>query len=203
MNKQLRRRSGLLSHCLTSIAAIGLLMNVAPTALGQTSGAGTITGTVTDPTGAVLTDAGVSVRNVETGIDRPVATNQAGIFFVTFLQPGNYEVTVKKAGFATTLRKDLRLQVGQTLTIDLRMTVQTTQDTVTVSGESPVVDTEKTEVSQVVSQVAVENLPIAGRRWDSFVLLTPNVTTDGGTGLISYRGIIGSLQPELGGWSQQ
>ena len=53
------------------------------------------------------------------------------------------------------------------------------------------VDTEKTEVSQVISQSAVENLPIAGRRWDNFVLLTPNVTTDGGTGLVSYRGISG------------
>src|SRR5207247_5145547 len=64
-------------------------------------------------------------------------------------------------------------------------------ETVTVTGEQPVVDREKTEVSQVISQTAIENLPIAGRRWDSFVLLTPNVTTDGGTGLISYRGISG------------
>ena len=60
-----------------------------------------------------------------------------------------------------------------------------------MTGKPAVVDTEKTEVSQVVSQAAVENLPIAGRRWESFVLLTPNVTTDGGTGLVSYRGISG------------
>ena len=69
--------------------------------------------------------------------------------------------------------------------------MQTTQAEVTVTGEAPVVDPEKTEVSQVVSEGLVDNLPIAGRRWDSFVLLTPNVTTDGSSGLVSYRGISG------------
>jgi hypothetical protein len=71
------------------------------------------------------------------------------------------------------------------------MTVQTAQTEVTVTGEAPVVDADKTEVSQVVSEAAVSHLPIAGRRWDSFVLLTPNVTTDGTSGLVSYRGISG------------
>ena len=81
--------------------------------------------------------------------------------------------------------------MGRTLTIDFGLTVQTSSETVTISGEAPVIDTEKTEVSQVVSEAAVRNLPINGRRWDAFVLLTPNVTTDGGTGLVSYRGISG------------
>jgi outer membrane receptor for ferrienterochelin and colicin len=62
---------------------------------------------------------------------------------------------------------------------------------VTVTGATPVVDPDKTEVSQVVSESAVENLPISGRRWDTFVLLTPNVTTDGTSGMVSYRGISG------------
>ena len=71
------------------------------------------------------------------------------------------------------------------------MTVQATQTEVTVTGEADVVDTEKTENSQVISEGSVDNLPIAGRRWDTFVLLTPNVTTDGTSGLVSYRGISG------------
>src|SRR5690348_110412 len=61
----------------------------------------------------------------------------------------------------------------------------------TVDAAAAIVDTEKTEMSQVVSQTQKENLPIAGRRWEGFALLTPNVTTDGGTGLVSYRGISG------------
>ena len=108
-----------------------------------------------------------------------------------FLQPGAYEITVTKAGFAKTVRTGLTLQVGQTLTLNLAMAVQTTNETVTVAGEAAIVDTEKTEMSQVVSQTQKENLPIAGRRWEGFALLTPNVTTDGGTGLVSYRGISG------------
>ena len=81
------------------------------------------------------------------------------------------------------------MQVGQTVSVDLAMPIQTTQDQVTVTGQESLIDPEKTEVSQVVSQTLIENLPIIGRRWDNFVLLTPGVTTDGG--LVSYRGISG------------
>ncbi len=135
--------------------------------------------------------ASITIKNVDTGIERKLDTNDAGNYVATFLQPGHYEVDVTKAGFAGVLRKDLVLQVGQTLALDLSMTVKSAQETVTVTGEAPVVDAEKTEVSQVVSQGAVNNLPVSGRRWDTFVLLTPNVTTDGTSGLVSYRGISG------------
>jgi hypothetical protein len=160
-------------------------------AMGQTTGAGTITGTLTDPNGGVVPNAMVVVRNTDTGTERPIATNDAGKYVAQFLQPGNYQITASKTGFARVVRTDLTLQVGQTLTIDLAMPIQTTTETVTVTGQVSVVDTEKTEMSQVVSQTQKENLPIAGRRWESFALLTPNVTTDGGTGLVSYRGISG------------
>lgn len=160
-------------------------------ALAQTAAAGTITGTVTDQSGAAVPEASVVAHNSVTGMDRTVTTNGSGVYTATFLQPGPYEVTVAKTGFAKLVRKDLTLQVGQTLAIDFNLPVQSNQDAVTVNADAPVVDTEKTEQSQVVSETAVENLPIAGRRWDSFVLLTPNVTTDGTSGLVSYRGISG------------
>jgi hypothetical protein len=160
-------------------------------ALAQLSGSGTITGTITDPSGAAVPGASVTIRNTDTGIERKIESNDAGNYVAAFLQPGHYEVEVGKSGFAGVLRKDLVLQVGQTLALDLSMSVKSTQEQVTVTGEAPVVDPEKTEVSQVVSQSAVNNLPISGRRWDSFVLLTPNVTTDGTSGLVSYRGISG------------
>ncbi len=168
-----------------------LLLGVAASAFAQGAGSGTITGTVTDPTGALVPAAGVVVRNVDTGIERKTETSDGGVFVAAFLQPGHYEVRASKTGFSAVLRTGLLLQVGQTLSLDLAMAVQTAQQEVTVSGEPPVVDTEKTESSQVVSQGLVENLPIAGRRWDNFALLTPNVTTDGGSGLVSYRGISG------------
>jgi hypothetical protein len=161
------------------------------TAFAQAAGSATITGTVTDATGAVVPAANVILRETDTGIERKTQTTDAGDYTATFLPPGHYEVQTGKAGFTTVLRKDLTLQVGQTLTINVSLTVQASQQEVTVTAAAPVVDSEKTEVSQVISESAVNNLPIAGRRWDTFVLLTPNVTTDGTSGLVSYRGISG------------
>ena len=157
----------------------------------QTTGAGTITGTVTDPNGGVVGGAAVAVRNTNTGATLSLVTNAAGLYVAPFLPPGMYEITADKTGFGKILRKDLTLQVGQTLTIDIPLPLQTTREIVTVTGEPSVVDPEKTEMSQVVSATQQENLPLAGRRWESFALLTPNVTTDGGSGLVSYRGISG------------
>ena len=75
--------------------------------------------------------------------------------------------------------------------MNFSLPVQSSSEAVTVDAAAAVVDTEKTEMSQVVSQTQKDNLPIAGRRWEGFALLTPNTTTDGGTGLVSYRGISG------------
>lgn len=155
----------------------------------QTAGTGTITGTISDPASAVVPGTTVVIHNVDTGSDRSVMSNEAGIYSATFLQPGPYEITVSKSGFTKIERKGLMLEVGRTLTIDFALTVQTGNETVSVTGEAPVVDTDKTEVSQEVSQNLVTNLPIVGRRWDNFVLLTPGVTSDGT--LVSYRGISG------------
>lgn len=127
------------------------------------------------------------VHNQSTGADQSVTTNGNGIFFAAFLQPGSYDLTVSKPGFATVVRKDLTLQVGQTLTIDFQLPIETTQQTVTVNAQAPAVDIEKTDVSQVVSENMINNLPLVGRQWTNFVLLTPAVSTDGNS--VSFRGI--------------
>ena len=182
------RKFNLISKTLIALALCSFWTGAA---FAQVSGSGTITGTITDPSGAAVPGASITIRNTDTGIDRKIESNDAGNYTAAFLQPGHYEVEATKTGFSGVLRKDLLLQVGQTLALDLAMAVKSAQETVTVTGEAPVVDTEKTEVSQVVSQTAVNNLPVSGRRWDTFVLLTPNVTTDGTSGLVSYRGISG------------
>jgi len=174
-----------------SILLLAFVAGAPNRAFAQGAGSGTITGTVTDPSGSVVPGAAVVIRNTDTMIERKTETSDGGIYNAAFLQPGHYEVQVSKTGFAAVLRKGLLLQVGQTLAVDLSMSVQVTQAEVTVTGEAPVVDPEKTEVSQVVSEAAVDNLPVSGRRWDTFVLLTPNVTTDGSSGMVSYRGLSG------------
>ena len=174
---------------MKTLTLLSLFVLGAGIAAAQSAATGTITGALTDQSGAAVPDASVVVKNIETGVERPTATNMAGIYIAPFLQPGTYEVTASKSGFAKMVRKDLPLQVGQTMTIDFQLPVQSTQETVTVNSEAPVLDAEKTEQSQVVDQTLVTNLPIVGRRWDNFVLLTPGVTTDGA--LVSYRGISG------------
>ncbi len=161
------------------------------TASGQVSGAGTITGTLTDQNGAVIPGATVVVKNVDSGTSQTLVSNAAGIYLAQFLQPGHYEVDATKSGFAKVMRENLTVQVGQVVSVDLALPLQTTTETVTVTAEQSIVDTEKTDVSQVVSAGFVSNLPIDGRRWENFVLLTPNATTDGDSGLVSYRGISG------------
>jgi len=158
-------------------------------AFSQTAGAGGMSGTVTDPSGSVVPGVDVTIRNTGTGLVRTVSTNQSGIYSATFLQPGAYEVSTSKTGFAKIDNKGLTVGVGQTVTVDIQLPLSTTSETVEVNGQAILVDPAKTEQSQSVSQTLVQNLPIVGRRWDNFVLLTPGVTTDGG--LVSYRGISG------------
>src|SRR5215469_9636700 len=176
---------------MQTISKIGLFFFAALAAWGQTTGSGTITGTIRDPNQAVVPGASVTIHNVGTNVDRAVETNEVGAYAAPFLPPGDYTVSASKSGFTKLVRTDVMLQVGQTLTLDLELTVQATAETVTVTGQTAVVDTEKTDMSQVVTQVSKDNLPLAGRNWAQFQFLTPNVTNDGTSGLASYRGVSG------------
>jgi hypothetical protein len=158
---------------------------------GQTAGTGTITGTVTDSSGAVIPNATVVITNTDTGVVRTIQTNNDGSYTATFLQPGHYEVVVGGGAFGKFDQRDIDLTVGRTLAINAALAAASVSTEVVVSGEAPVLDTQKTEVSQTVGQQLISNLPVNGRRWDDFVLLTPNVVPDGGSGLVAFHGISG------------
>jgi hypothetical protein len=179
------------------LVLLGVLFGSCCGTWAQTAGTGTISGTVTDANNAVLSDVSVRVINNDTGTERTVIASDAGEFRADLLQPGHYELIASKDGFATVDRKNITLLVGQVLGIDISMPLQSVQSTVTVSAAPPVLDTEKTEASQDVSQELVSNLPVNGRRYDNFVLLTPNVAPDGNSGLISYRGVSGIYNSNL------
>src|SRR5207248_2902835 len=115
----------------------------------------------------------------ETWISREVVTTTAGTYASTFLKPGRYEVLISAPGFAKVNRKGLTVLVGQAVDADIVLPVASTQDTVTITGEAPLIDTEKVGTSQEIGQELVSNIPVNGRRYDNFVLLTPNVTPDG------------------------
>ncbi|MGH9779453.1 MAG: carboxypeptidase-like regulatory domain-containing protein, partial [Candidatus Acidiferrales bacterium] len=154
-------------------------------------GTGSIEGVVLDPDGAVIPGAEVTVRNAGTGIERVLTTDATGRFRAVSLEPGLYEIKATKAGFRIAERKGVQVVVGSTATADLTLQVGAATETVTVTESAPVIDTEKTDVTSTVSEEVVANVPVIGRRFDNYVLLTPGVSPDGSFGLITYRGISG------------
>jgi Carboxypeptidase regulatory-like domain/TonB dependent receptor len=182
---------------LTLVAAAIFTVSAALPAVGQTAATGTISGTVTDVSGAIVPGASITIINTDTGATRNLTANNSGEFTSTFLQPGHYEVVISGGSLGKVNRQNLNLTVGQVLTVDVALPAASTATEVTVTDASPLIDTLKTQVSQTVSQELVANLPVNGRRYDNFVLLTTNVVPDGNSGLISYRGISGLYNTNL------
>lgn len=172
------------------VATLALLVILGATGLfAQSAGFGSITGVVQDPSGAVVADAKVVIENTSKGIHREITTGAAGIFNAPALVPASgYQVTVSKAGFASYQVKSITVTVGEAVTLSPVLKVSGSSTAVEVTGEAPIVDFTKTETSQVVGSDQITELPINGRRVDSFVMLTPGVTNDGTFGLLSFRG---------------
>jgi hypothetical protein len=180
------------TRLLSFAAATLLTVSLAPpSSRAQTSGTGTITGTVSDTSGGAVPNVTVVITDDDTGVARTITTNGAGEYTSPFLQPGHYEVVIGGQNYNKFERKNLLLTVGQVLDVDASLTAGAVSTVVEVTSDTPLIDTEKTEVSQTVGQQLISNLPVNGRNWSNFVLLTPNVVPDGGTGLVSFRGISG------------
>ncbi|MBV8729048.1 MAG: TonB-dependent receptor [Acidobacteriia bacterium] len=174
---------------------LGVAALVMPVALLAQSAGGVagISGTVHDATGGVVPNAKVVISSAAKGQLRSIATNEAGVFSAPALIPGpGYEVSITAPGFAPYEAKELELQVGQNLDLNIALAVGQTATTVEVSAAAQLVEDSKTDVSQVVGTQEIMNLPINGRRVDSFVLNTPGVTNDGTFGLLTFRGVEGN-----------
>ncbi|QHS51985.1 TonB-dependent receptor [Edaphobacter sp. 12200R-103] len=183
-----------LSACkrlFSMVAATVFLVSATIPGRGQTSGVGNISGTVTDNSGAIVAGATVTVINTDKGVTRTLTTDAAGNYQATFLQPGHYEVILGGESFGKVDRTNLLLTVGQTLTVDAALPPASASTQVVVTSDTPILDTEKTETSQTIGQQLISNLPVNTRNWSAFVLNTPNVAPDGGSGLVSFRGISG------------
>ena len=145
-----------------------------------------------DASGSAVPGATVLVTNDAKGIRRSLETNGSGLFTAPALVPASdYRVTVTKPGFANYEAKNITLQVGQNFDLNVTLGVATAATEVNVSADATSVDDSKTDVSEVVNSLQIVDLPINGRRVDSFVLLTPAVVPDGTFGLISFRGVAG------------
>ena len=166
-----------------------LLVVLSASIFAQSSGVGSITGVVRDASGSVIPAAKVSVENESKGIRREVETTAAGAFNIPALVPASgYKVTITTQGFAGYSLKDVTVNVGEAVTLSPTLIISSSNTIIEVKDEAPVIDNTKIDVSDVVTSRQIIELPINGRRVDSFVLLTPGVTTDGPFGLISFRG---------------
>jgi hypothetical protein len=172
------RRRSLPLYLLT----LCLLLGGAAVALAQTTGA-TLLGTVADEQGAVLPGATVSITNTETGWNRAVVTDERGYYRVAALPPGPYEMKVDMSGFSTQVRQGMTLTVGQEATINITLKLSSVAETVTVTADSPLVETTKTTVGTTINRDQLDNLPIPGRNFTALANLTPGVTGVGGGGL--------------------
>ncbi|HEV7894027.1 MAG TPA: TonB-dependent receptor [Pyrinomonadaceae bacterium] len=179
------------SACALALLLFCLAFGIPAAAQSTTQGA--IGGSVKDPQGALVPNATVTVKNDETNKEVSATTDADGNFRVTQLQPGTYTVTVNASGFAAYNAKVV-VEVGLVTPVDAALTVGGVGgDTVVVTSDAPVINTEQQDFSTNINQTSINNLPINGRRWSNFALLTPGAVPDGTFGLISFRGISGLL----------
>jgi hypothetical protein len=152
-------------------------MLLAGMAFAQGVGAsGDIRGTVTDPSGAVVTGANVTATDIAKGIKHTVATDANGQYRLTNLQPATYSLSVSKTGFQSELAKNVVVNIGQTSTVDFPMKVSQVSEQVEVTAEPPVVETERGAQANVVTEQTIRDLPINRRDYLTFTLLAPAVS---------------------------
>jgi len=161
-------------------ALVGFLLVVCfvSTILAQAQATtGVIEGSVVDPSGGALPGATVSLKNTATGFEQVLTTDPQGRFRGLLLPLGPYRVTVSLAGFAKLVREGLRLEVGQTISLPLKLEISTVQQEVRVTAEAPIVERSRTAGATYIEEKAVNNLPNLQHNFLDFTKLTPGVTT--------------------------
>lgn len=178
-----------------SIAAL-LVLTVSLVALAQSQATtGQIVGTVKDPQGAAVSNATVTVTNAATSLVQTLTTNDQGGFRAVSLAPGDYTVEVSATGFGTSTQTGYKVEVGSSLDANITLGVQAVSEEVLVTAAS--VETTQVQTPTNINQTSISQLPINGRRFQDFVLLTPTADTDptrNQISLVGQRGINANIQ---------
>ncbi|MCS6953176.1 MAG: carboxypeptidase regulatory-like domain-containing protein [Bryobacterales bacterium] len=152
---------------ITVLAALACL-----TAPAQNT-TGTITGTVRDPSGALVAGARVTVRNEATGLTRTTESSDEGLYRVSLLPPGTYAVTVEKEGFKTQTQTGVRIEILQVRSVDFTLELGSVTDRVTVETRAPLLETETSQAGEVIKGEQVASLPLSARQFLQLTFLTP------------------------------
>ena len=179
---------------ITLLAVLLALFALTATSLmAQSTTDGAIGGTVTDQTNAVVAGAKVTVRNLDTNESFTGESDSNGAYRITHLRPGTYELNVSSGSFAPFKADRIIVEVGRVTSIEAKMSVGGKTETVSVTGEAPVINTVQPDVQNNINDQIINNTPIPIRRYSSFALSTPGAVPDGSFGLIAFRGISGLL----------
>src|SRR5258708_7768609 len=165
---------------------------LAPLALMAQSSNGSISGNITDGTGAAIPGVTVTATNTATGINRTAVSTNTGHYDIPNLPPGNYRLATELPGFQPLKYERIVVNVGSDTGLNLKLKAGVSE-TVTVTAAAPLVETTKSEVSSVVNEKSIQNLPANGRNFIDFVLTTPGVVRDVRGGDISFAGQRGTL----------
>jgi hypothetical protein len=156
--------------CLSPFVLSGLF--------AQSEAGAALNGTVTDPTGSAVPGAKVTIKSPSTGFARSMDSTGAGLYSFNHLPVGDYELTVEKTGFKTLNQTGITLTVGASATIDLNLQVGSTAETMSVTSDAPIVETTTSNSSSTVDQQSIVGLPVNGRNFIDFTVLTPGVVRD-------------------------
>ena len=148
---------------------------------------GAISGRVTDPHGGVVPQALVAVRNLDTGVEQSTETGNSGLYRFSVLVPGPYSITVNVKGFRV-VHALVQVQVGNTTSQDFRLQLGATVESVTITGTTPLLRPTESSTSTVLDRLFIDDLPLNGRKYTNFMIVTPNTSYDGDTGLVSIAG---------------
>jgi outer membrane receptor protein involved in Fe transport len=186
-------RKGVLSmRSLTLTIVCALLLGLAGQLHAQLSTA-TMFGTVTDPSGAAIPKATVTIKQTDTGFTRVVVTNGDGSYRADFLPIGPYTVTVEASGFQKLERAGITLTVTEDAHLDLAMTVGASEQTVEVKADIPLLNTGNSTLGRTVSNVEIDNLPLVDRNVYTLLDLTPGVQNNNAAGTGGNGGVINPL----------
>jgi carboxypeptidase family protein len=159
------------------VCALLCLLGVSSSVFGQGDVA-SVSGRVLDPNGAIIIEATVTAKNVDTGVETVVQTNEDGVYRFANLSPGSYEFTVSKRGFKVIVKPGVTLHLADTISLNFNMVVGGINETVTVQGGVSMINTTDASISTVVDQSYIKNMPLNGRSFQDLILLTPGIVTN-------------------------
>src|SRR6202790_3239216 len=159
----------------TALLVVACLISTAAVSMFGQAVNGTLLGTLTDSTGAAVSEAKVTATEVSTGIARATQSNPSGNYVFPDLSPGTYSVLAEAKGFKKETRSDLRLDVNSTVRADLTMQPGAVTEMVEVTGAAPILQTDRADVAQKIQETQLEQLPVGGanRNFQSLLALVP------------------------------